>query len=123
MTYHTVMSLSVLRVLRVQVPSNATRTLPSRRSDAPGRPIERNGLLRPFLRWAGGKQRLIRELLRFVPPAESYGRYYEPFVGAGSMFFAVRPSRATLGDINGELINCYQAVAAAPKEVSRLLAG
>lgn len=80
------------------------------------------GLVRPFLRWAGGKQRLIRDLLRFAPATQSYGRYYEPFVGAGSMFFAIRPPRATLGDINTELINCYQAVATAPEDVSRILA-
>lgn len=74
-------------------------------------------LLRPFLRWAGGKQRLIRELLRFVPDSSSYARYFEPFLGAGSLFFALKPRQATIGDINAELINCYRQVAADPNSV------
>ena len=40
---------------------------------------------RPFLRWAGSKQRLLRQLVPLLP--SSYGRYFEPFLGAGSLFF------------------------------------
>jgi len=78
-------------------------------------------LLRPFLRWAGGKQRLVRELLKFVPDRGSYGRYFEPFLGAGSLFFALKPNEATIGDVNAELINCYRQVAADPASVFRQL--
>jgi len=62
----------------------------------------------PFLKWVGGKRRLVPELRRLMPP--KFGRYFEPFVGGGALFFAVRPSRATLGDANAELMNCYRMV-------------
>ena len=62
----------------------------------------------PFLKWAGGKKQLLSELMKHVP--ENYGRYIEPFVGAGALFFSLQPSDAVLGDSNGELINAYEVV-------------
>src|SRR5688572_13828250 len=41
--------------------------------------------VRPFLKWAGGKRQLLRELRRFVPPA--FRGYHEPFLGSGALFF------------------------------------
>ncbi|MFG6096567.1 DNA adenine methylase [Leptothoe sp. ISB3NOV94-8A] len=64
--------------------------------------------LRPFLKWAGGKRQLIPELLKYAP--DSYGRYYEPFIGGGALLLTLRPERATISDRNQELINCYQVV-------------
>ncbi len=78
---------------------------------------------RPFLRWAGGKQKLIKWLLPFLPPVAAYSRYYEPFFGAGALFFALRPIDATIADINGELMNCYTQVAKCPALVALLLQG
>ena len=47
--------------------------------------------IEPFLRWAGGKQSIISHLLKFLPK-DLYGRLYiEPFLGAGSLFFALQP--------------------------------
>jgi DNA adenine methylase len=66
--------------------------------------------VRPFLRWAGGKQRIVKSLLELCPKVEAYENYIEPFIGAGSLFFAIEPKRAILGDINAELINCYRQV-------------
>src|SRR5450759_1381042 len=62
----------------------------------------------PFLKWAGGKTQLLPELLKHVP--KTYGRYIEPFVGAGALFFHLQPKRALLADLNGDLINCYEVV-------------
>lgn len=64
--------------------------------------------LRPFLKWAGGKRQLLPELLRYAP--ESYGRYYEPFIGGGALLLTLQPGQATISDRNLELINCYQVV-------------
>jgi DNA adenine methylase len=64
----------------------------------------------PFLRWVGGKRRLICHLLRYLPEDLPKRRYLEPFVGAASLFFAVHPKRAFLSDVNDHLIACYRAI-------------
>lgn len=63
---------------------------------------------RPFLKWAGGKRRLIPQYERYIP--ENFGTYYEPFLGGGAMFFHLSPHSAVLTDINQELINTYSCV-------------
>ena len=50
----------------------------------------------------------LGELAPLIP--RDYGRYYEPFVGGGALFFHCRPQRATIADVNAELIDCYTAV-------------
>jgi len=77
--------------------------------------------VRPFLRWAGGKQKVVKYLLPCVPPCTSYKKYFEPFLGGGSLFFALGPEEAILSDVNTDLINCYQQVARFPKAVNTLL--
>lgn len=70
---------------------------------------------RPFLKWAGGKGRLLSQYEAYFPA--SCDTYYEPFVGGGAVFFhlANRMQRAVLGDINPELVNVYRWVRDAPK--------
>ncbi|MEH2073081.1 MAG: DNA adenine methylase [Nostoc sp.] len=63
---------------------------------------------RPFLKWAGGKSRLIQQYIPYFP--KSYKNYYEPFLGGGAVFFYLQPNIATLTDINAELINTYRCV-------------
>ena len=66
----------------------------------------------PFLKWAGGKGQLLPTLSGFLPT--KFGRYFEPFVGGGAMFFHLygqRPAlNAVLSDLNDELINCYEVI-------------
>ncbi len=63
---------------------------------------------RPFLKWAGGKSKLIPQYRPYFP--ENYTTYYEPFLGGGAVFFHLQPSAARLSDINPELINAYRCV-------------
>jgi DNA adenine methylase len=78
--------------------------------------------LRPFLRWAGGKQLLLNRILPFLPQDVSRRRYWEPFLGAASMFFAIRPLQAFLSDANSHLMRCYEAVRESPRVVARHVA-
>jgi DNA adenine methylase len=63
---------------------------------------------RPFLKWAGGKSRLLAQYQPFFP--KDCFQYYEPFVGGGAVFFHLQPPSAQLSDINPELVNVYQCV-------------
>ena len=63
---------------------------------------------RPFLRYAGGKAGLLKDLYKHVP--SDFNRYYEPFAGGSALFFSLTPSDALLSDFNGELMNAYRAV-------------
>jgi len=62
----------------------------------------------PFLRWAGSKRKLLPKLRTFW--TKDHKRYVEPFAGSACLFFALRPSKAILGDINQELISTYVEV-------------
>src|SRR5438874_2325341 len=59
----------------------------------------------PFLRWAGSKRRLLPTLQTFW--TSRHKRYVEPFVGSACLFFAIKPPKAILGDLNPELIATY----------------
>jgi len=74
---------------------------------------------RPFLKWAGGKRQLLPSLLRHAP--ENPRRYFEPFVGGGALFFALRPRKAVLADVNKRLIRAYKGVRNDVDRVIRLL--
>ncbi len=74
--------------------------------------------LRPFVKWAGGKTRLLKQIQPYVP--ESFSDYHEPFLGGGAMFFAIRERAAGvphLHDLNTQLINLWQCVQQDPEEL------
>ena len=68
-------------------------------------------MLKPILKWVGGKRQLLSEIVplieRLIPRGATY---VEPFVGGGAVLFSLRPSRALINDLNGELINVYRTV-------------
>ena len=84
-----------------------------------GPSADRIDVARPFLKWAGGKRQLIRELCRFVPG--QFGTYHEPFVGGGALFFHLKPKRAVLSDSNARLVRTYQGIQNSVDEVIALL--
>jgi len=69
-----------------------------------------NPLVRPFLKWAGGKRQLLPEIVKYVPKRISKHTYYEPFIGGGALLFELQPPKAVINDTNKELINCYKVI-------------
>jgi DNA adenine methylase len=69
-------------------------------------------MINVFLKWAGGKRRIINEIDKKLP--KKIDRYFEPFLGAGSVFFYVKekynPKYCLISDINKDLIDTYKAV-------------
>lgn len=72
------------------------------------------------VRWAGSKRLLVPKLRDFLP--RTYRRYYEPMVGSGALFFALRPSQAYLSDTNPELIHFYRVLSRVPRALYRHIA-
>lgn len=75
---------------------------------------------RPFLKWAGGKTRLIQKYIPYFP--KHFNTYYEPFLGGGAIFFHLLPTQSVLTDINPELVNVYRCVRDHVERVISLLA-
>lgn len=70
---------------------------------------------KPFVKWVGGKRQLLAQfrLLKLYPPEKFNpitGRYFEPFVGGGAVFFDLLPETAYLSDLNNELIVTYNVI-------------
>ncbi len=68
---------------------------------------------RPFLKWAGGKQRLLSQLLPLLPEGS---RLIEPFLGAGSVFLGSSYPQAVIGDANPDLVAVWIAIRERPRE-------
>ncbi len=64
----------------------------------------------PIIKWAGGKSRLLEQLLPMLPAGAQSMRHVEPFIGGAAMFFDRLPRRALLCDVNPALINLYSCV-------------
>ena len=70
--------------------------------------------VKPFLKWAGGKGQLLKEIEHYYPFDETITKYAEPFVGGGAVLFDVLSKynikEIYISDINAELINTYYII-------------
>ncbi|MCI9078718.1 MAG: DNA adenine methylase [Lachnospiraceae bacterium] len=69
--------------------------------------------IKPFLKWAGGKGQLLREIEKYYPFEKgTITKYAEPFVGGGAVLFDILSKygleEVYISDINAELINAYR---------------
>jgi DNA adenine methylase len=93
--------------LLLAMPGGTKRAAPS------PRPRSSRGNPPGLLKWPGSKLPIAGRLVSLAPGV--FGRYHEPFVGSGALFFALRPERAFLGDRNAELVNLYRVVRDEPE--------
>ena len=78
-----------------------------------------NNELKPFVKWAGGKTQLLERLKAKMP--DSYGRYFEPFIGGGALLLSLQPDGAVINDVNSQLLNVYQQLKADAEAVIKIL--
>src|SRR5262249_13865248 len=74
---------------------------------------------KPVLKWAGGKQGLAKQLVSLFP--QRFRKYYEPFLGGGSVLFTLKPESAVVSDLNEWLLDTYRAIRTDHREVARIL--
>ena len=71
-----------------------------------------------IIRYPGGKQRVLEFILEYLPDLRTItGRFIDPFLGGGAVFFAIAPKRALLSDLNSDLIELYEGVRRYPDKV------
>ena len=64
-------------------------------------------MIKPPIKWAGGKTRVMPQLLKHLPKADCL---IEPFVGSGTVFMNTEYRRYVLCDSNRALINFFLAL-------------
>lgn len=83
-------------------------------------------IIKPFLKWAGGKGQLLREIATYYPfEKDGIKKYAEPFVGGGAVLFDILSKyeleEVYISDINAELINAYSQIKDTVDELVRML--
>jgi DNA adenine methylase len=77
--------------------------------------------IKPILRWAGGKNWLVKYLDTLLP-TNGFKNYHEPFLGGASMFLSINPSKKSfLSDLNKDLIDTHIAIKEYPEQVINIL--
>ena len=64
--------------------------------------------MKPMIKYRGGKSKEIPHIMGHVP--RFTGRYIEPFLGGGALFFFLEPRQAIVNDVNSKLIEFYRGV-------------
>ncbi len=62
---------------------------------------------KPFLKWAGGKYRILDTILRELPAGS---RFVEPFAGSCAVYLNVKVETALICDVNADLVCLYQHI-------------
>ena len=65
-------------------------------------------MFKPVIKWSGSKRTQADHILKYVP--SSIGTYFEPFIGGGSMLYAISPKKAVCGDICEPLISLWNEI-------------
>ena len=79
-------------------------------------------MIKPFLKWAGGKGKIVEEIVQFIEedgrewfPSEN-NRYFEPFFGGGALCFhllnsgIISAKSARISDLEPSLVNAMKVL-------------
>lgn len=75
--------------------------------------IDRNSNLSPIIKWPGGKE---KELRHIIPNLPHFDRFFEPFVGGGSVFMGINAKEYLVNDFSEELIQLYRYISETDKK-------
>lgn len=80
--------------------------------------------MNPFLKWVGGKKKLLGLLFEHFP--REIDTYYEPFLGGGSVLIYllqsdIKVKKIKVNDFNKDLINVYRCIKEDPESLMSLL--
>jgi DNA adenine methylase len=73
--------------------------------------------IKPFLRWAGGKQKQLKQISPYFPKEDTVGTYFEPFIGGGTLFLNKGFEKSYISDVNKHLINTYEKIKKNPERI------
>lgn len=79
-------------------------------------------MVRPILKWAGGKRRIMQHLTPVFP--ERFENYHEPFCGGLSVYLELHKSlkkNVYVSDVSEPLINMYDVIKTQPERLIREL--
>lgn len=91
-----------------QYPAIANKCVPLRKTVIENKRPKPTAMLKPMIKYRGGKSREIPHIMCHVP--RFAGRYIEPFFGGGALFFYLEPREAIINDINASLMAFYRGV-------------
>lgn len=86
---------------------------------------KRVDLVKPVVKWVGGKSQIIREVMELFP--KEMNNYHEPFLGGGSVLLALLcykkhghikvSGKIHASDVNANLIGLYKNIQTSPDEL------
>lgn len=69
----------------------------------------------PVIKWTGSKRKISYEIVKRFP--KDFEKYYEPFLGGGSILYQANPKKAICGDICEPLIGIWLIIRDNPKNL------
>lgn len=73
-------------------------------------------MFKPVIKWSGSKRSQSAIIKSYFP--QKFETYYEPFLGGGSMLYAINPTKSICGDVCIPLINLWKEIRDNPIELA-----
>ena len=73
-------------------------------------------MFKPVIKWSGSKRSQAEKIKSYLP--RTFDTYYEPFIGGGSMLYAIQPEKAMCGDICAPLIDLWNEIKNNPQKLA-----